>query len=246
MLVSKNGNPGHVKGTPPQKVRKKTRSPPDAPSSGDQTTTASEPSQGSAGGDLSGRPALTRRRLFQNADKGKAAGDGESGDSPKEKNAVPKSPKPKGLPRSRLSAAKSKAGKECVRRVKGSGKGEARAFVKRSQSAQQVPGPGAGTSTTMPERPESDAARKRESQADLSDALNRASTADELLLTDDEIKERKKEAKKEKKLQKRDKAVHARKMRFYRSLDSTFLRIFSSTETSMIFGSFHACNIVPE
>ena len=217
-------------------------SPPDVSSSGQETTTASEPSQGSGGGDISGRPALTRRKLFEKSDKGKDAGDGDSDGSPKGKTAaVPKAPKPKGIPRSKLStAAKSKAAKKPVKKTEDDGKGGARTVVKKSPSVAQLP-PASGTPTSTPERSDSAALKMTESKDDLSNALNRANTADHLNETEKATKEKKKEEKTKKKLKKRDKAVHARKMRFYRSLDSAVLRIFFNIETSMIFGSCHVC-----
>jgi hypothetical protein len=60
----------------------------------------------------------------------------------------------------------------------------------------------------------------------LSDALNRAGTAEKLVEKDTDARA----AKKKKKYENRDKETHNRKMRFYRSLDSTTLSIFTTSE----------------
>ena len=106
--------------------------------------------------------------------------------------------------------------------------------MKKSPSQAQMADSSASTPTSTPERPEPVPVEKGKSEDDLSRALNRANTADKIEETDEANKDKKKKDKQAKKLKKRDKAVHARKMRFYRSLDSTVLRILFNMETSMI------------
>ena len=219
VLVRKDGKQGYVKGTPPNKVKKSKGSSPET-SSGSKadSTTATKV------------PKLTRRRLFRPTDqeqevdntakdKGKPS---EDADQPSRK--VPKVSVP--------SAAKSKAAPSKPKKATPAPCPQTRPGVKKSGSTQDAGdqsdgGDDAAAPSGSEPAPEGTKAVKTKDDqgGSLSDALNRAGTAEKLVEKDADAR-----AAKKKKHENRDKETHNRKMRFYRSLDSTTLSIFTTSE----------------
>lgn len=234
VLVRKDGKQGYVKGTPPNKVKKNKGSSPET-SSGSKanstTATSGDRSSASQAAHPTKVPKLTRRRLFRPTDqeqevdntakdKGKPS---EDADQPSRK--VPKVSVP--------SAAKSKAAPSKPKKATPAPCPQTRPGVKKSGSTQDAGdqsdgGDDAAAPSGSEPAPEGTKAVKTKDDqgGSLSDALNRAGTAEKLVEKDTDARA----AKKKKKHENRDKETHNRKMRFYRSLDSTTLSIFTTSE----------------
>eukprot|EP00435_Cladocopium_sp_Y103_P066067 s13_g28.t1 len=151
-------------------------------------------------------------------------------------------PKRKAARTNVASAAKSKVVPPKNKKVSPEPCPKIRPGVKRSDSSLKAPDADGGAAAPSGSKPApegagpgkvkaKDAKEDQASSPTLADALNRANTADNL----DEKDAAEKEEKKKKKHEKRDKATHNRKMRFYRSLDSTSLSERKSQKMQVLF-----------